>query len=388
MSPVDSNAVPESPVTLEHFNIRKPRRKVQETIFGKIRAFDTITIVEWIYLAVSFVGLTTSAGLTIERIVSGDTGTSDFTFAVLLLVTIAFCFYYVVDSVLTERADELMVFVVSNFIVLIYCIANYVLQQTSTIKLVRLIVVCVLSLFLIPVGLHLCYKYVRSNNLIFNTVGGITKLQNGCKLYFLCSSLLKFDLQLQLSMLILVMGATGSSMDKTQKFILGYGVVFTIIFVITGFVGLCQENRILMVVFYILALCEPGYVAYKFYYAAVHENKKSATYESTFACGCFAIVVWLALMVFTGYYTKYCFYKGLREKMFGYPQKNITQEPQSAPLTVENIEPPSASLTAENSTDVSTIFPTVGGNQMPFLSPAPSLSVITVEVHGATKTVP
>lgn len=375
MSSYDTKAEPESPVTIERFNIRKPRRKVQETIFGKIRAFETITVVEWIYLGVSFAGLITSAGLTIQRIASGDSGTSDFTFAVLLLVTIAFCFYYVVDSMLTERADELMVFIVSNFIVLIYCIANYALQHRSTIKLVRLIVVCILSVILIPVGLYLCYKYVRSNNLIFNTVGAITQLQKGCKIYFLCSSLLKFDVQLQLSMLILVMGAGGSDMDQTQKFILGYGVIFTIIFVITGFVGLCQENRILMTIFFILAICEPGYVAYKFYYAVVYESSDAATYESTFACGCFAIVVWLALMIFTGYYTKYCFYKGLREKMFGFSPNNVTGEPP--PLSTESIiDVSDSSRTTEV---VQTSFPP----SLPSASTSDSLSVITAEVHGA-----
>ncbi|XP_015907808.1 uncharacterized protein [Parasteatoda tepidariorum] len=311
-----SNNEPESPISLSRFNIKPIPPRVQQTYFGKIRAFNTFSILEWVYLAIAIIALTASLGITIQRLTVEKTDQSDFTFALLLLLTIVFCYHYVIHSIFTERWDELMVFVVSNVIVLSYCIANYVSHERDTIKLIRLIFICVCSPFLIGVGVFQCLRYCRSNNLIYNTVGAISSLQSSCRLYYICSSLLKFDLQLQLSMLILVMGRGVANMDLEQKVILGSGVPVTFLFFFVGMLGLRYENRSLMVIFYILALFEPGYIVYKFYYTVTNESEVDAIYDSTFVCGYFALVIWLLLICSTVYFAFYYFGKGLKEKMF------------------------------------------------------------------------
>ncbi|XP_054706399.1 uncharacterized protein LOC129216226 [Uloborus diversus] len=320
---------PDSPISLSRFNIKTTPPRVQNTYFGKVRAFNTFAKLEWAYLTISLIALTISFGITIQRLTVEDADSSDFTFALLLLLTIGFCYHYVVHSIFTERWDELMVFVACNIIVLIYCVTNFVtgyklLHDQPTVKLVRLIVVCLLSPFLIVVGILQSYRYCLSNNLVFNTVGGISSLQNACKMYYICSSLLKFDLQLQLSMLLLVLVKGVLNMTLLQKVILGSGVPVTFIFIIIGHLGLRYENKALMAVFFFLGLFEPAYIAYKFYYAAKFEKDDLATYDATYACGYFALVIWVLLIVSAVYFMKYHFGKGLKEKMYGNGQSSQT----------------------------------------------------------------
>ncbi|GIY34626.1 uncharacterized protein CDAR_384681 [Caerostris darwini] len=325
------NREPESPISLSRFNLRPIPPRTQQTYFGKIRAFNTFTVLEWVYLAAALIALTASLGLTIQRLTVEKPSESDFTFAILLLLTIVFCYQYVIHSIFTERWDELMVFVISNVIVVVYVIVNYLKGEQPTTKLVRLILVATFGPFLIIVGILQSYRYCRSNNLIFNTVGGISSLQNSCRIFYICGSLLKFDLQLQLSMLILVMGKGVLAMTLTQKVILASGVPVTFLFIIFGFLGLRYENTAFMIVFYILGLFEPGYIIYKFYYTVTYEKDVDATYDATFVCGYFALVIWVSLIVATVYFVMYHFGKGLKEKMF----ENNSQKSFS-----ENIAPP------------------------------------------------
>ncbi|GFR02278.1 uncharacterized protein TNCT_407491 [Trichonephila clavata] len=332
MEPALTTDEPDSPISLSRFNLKPIPPRVQNTYFGKIRAFNTFTVLEWAYLVAALVALTASLGITIQRLTVEKPSESDFTFAILLLLTIVFCYHYVIHSIFTERWDELMVFVISNVIVLVYCIVNYINGVQPTTKLVRLIFICGFSPFLIIVGILQSFRYCRSNNLIVYTVGGISSLQDSCRIFYICSSLLKFDLQLQLSMLILVMGKGVLAMSLTQKIILASGVPVTFLFIIFGFLGLRYENKAFMIVFYVLGLFEPGYIIYKFYYTITYETDVDATYDATFVCGYFALVIWVLLIVATVYFVISHFGKGLKEKMF----ENKSQNQQSQNSGVVN----------------------------------------------------
>lgn len=54
----------------------------------QIRAFNTFTALEWAYLVISLIALTICLGITIERLCNEKPSKSDFTFGLLLLVTI------------------------------------------------------------------------------------------------------------------------------------------------------------------------------------------------------------------------------------------------------------------------------------------------------------
>ncbi|KAG8193733.1 hypothetical protein JTE90_005031 [Oedothorax gibbosus] len=326
---------PDSPISLSRFNLRPIPPRVQQTWFGKIRAFNTFTVLEWIYLGASIVALTASLGLTIQRFTVEKPSESDFTFGLLLLLTTIFCYHYVIHSIFTERWDELLVFVVSNVIVVVYCIVNYINGERPTIKLIRLAVVCSIGPFLIVVGVIQCIRYCQSNNLIVNSVGGLSSLQKSCRLYYICSSLLKFDLQLQLSMLILVMGKGVLNMTLRQKIILASGVPVTILVFIFGSLGIRYESQTLMIVFYVLGLFEPGYVIYKFYYTVTEGKEVDATYDATFVCGYFAVIIWMLLIIATVYFAYYHFGTGLKEKLF---EKAGNSPPGPNPMASNSIE--------------------------------------------------
>nr|XP_042903955.1 uncharacterized protein LOC107439631 [Parasteatoda tepidariorum] len=264
-----TNGDSEVPILLNSFRPIPPR--IQQTFFGKIRAFNSFTTLEWVYLTTSLIALTVSLGITIERLTVINANESDFTFAVLLLLTTGY-----------------------------------------------LTIIGVFSPFLIGLGVFLCIRYFHSNNLVFYTVGATASLQKSCQIYYICSSLLKFDMQLQLSMLVLVMGKADVILlgETTQTIILASGIPVTFLFILVGFLGLRYENKSLMILFYILALAEPTYITYKFIYIVTTHSNIDAIYNSTFVCGSFALIIWMLLIFSTSYFAIYHFGKGLKERMF------------------------------------------------------------------------
>ncbi|KAF8782369.1 hypothetical protein HNY73_012665 [Argiope bruennichi] len=133
------------------------------------------------------------------------------------------------------------------------------------------------------------------------------------------------------------MGKGVLDMSLTQKLILASGVPISILFILVGFLGLRHENRAVMIAFYILGLFEPGYIIYKFYYTITHEKDVDATYDATFVCGYFALVIWVLLIVSTVYFVIYHFGKGLKEKMF--ENRSQKEHSQSANTVAETLSP-------------------------------------------------
>ncbi|GFS42438.1 uncharacterized protein NPIL_278921, partial [Nephila pilipes] len=88
MEPSSNTNEPDSPISLSRFNLRPIPPRVQDTYFGKIRAFNTFTALEWTYLVAALIALTASLGITIQRLSVEKPSESDFTFAILLLLTI------------------------------------------------------------------------------------------------------------------------------------------------------------------------------------------------------------------------------------------------------------------------------------------------------------
>ncbi|XP_067140616.1 uncharacterized protein [Centruroides vittatus] len=306
------------------------------TIIGTTRTCSSLTKWEWLYMIGSVVALLTSMILTIYTMTKLDKATFDFTFALVLIYTTLFCFYYVVHGVLKERPFELMVFVTTIFIILAYSIMNYFANTKNTdIKVVRLVLVCILGPILIVAGILLSREYYLSGNLIYRTVGANINLQSMCNLMFFCSTFLKFDLQLQGSMILLVM-ENGTDTDTTEAVILGIGFTITITFITIGFLSMRFENKILVILFVILSISEPAYIIYLFYKA---RHLEQILYRATYLCGSLAIIIWIAKVVCM-YFVARNFGKGLKEKVYGDKQTKALDPEVSLPSPQEDAEKP------------------------------------------------
>ncbi|KAL8559852.1 hypothetical protein ACOMHN_030188 [Nucella lapillus] len=347
------------PVSFQDLGIPAPP-KLQDTLLGKARQFQDIEWRERVYIASSVLTLLATFSFTIYKICTVSSRDPDFTFALVLLVSTLFAIYYTLHGVLQERATELLVlcvavtgvllYLVVNYAagrkdtiklggggrerecvvlcvaitgVLLYLIVNYAAGRKDTIKLVRLIIAAVLCPFLIGMGLYLSVSYYRTGNLIFRMVGANTELQNMCRLLFLFFDLLKFDLQLSISMVILIL-TSRLDVDTEDIVVLSVGGFFTIVWFLIAYNCMKRENRVGAIVFFVFSPVEVAYIIYKLYQASTYMNEYSGLAGSTIACGVIALLV-RGLLITVAVFVYRNFRKGLKGKAFGFPPEGTLE---------------------------------------------------------------
>ncbi|RWS09005.1 uncharacterized protein B4U79_03046, partial [Dinothrombium tinctorium] len=264
------------------------------------RTWASLKASEIIYLAMAFISLIASMGLSIERIISLQKGSSDYTFALFLLWTTIMCMFHVLEGVKSEKPCDLLVFVITSVAVLCYVIFNYATKPNDMLKLARMIIGIVFAPILIGYGLRLAWNYYVSKQLIFRTVQSANvDLQKMCELIFVMSSLLKFDVQLGVSTYILYLdkGLTDLSLDEI--IIIVCGVLATIAWVILGFLAMRYEKYELVYVFFVTSIIEPILIIYNL--TRYSGSKFQALLIAVYTCGVIAIVVRLI--------TIYCMYR-------------------------------------------------------------------------------
>ncbi|XP_076436477.1 uncharacterized protein LOC143275997 [Babylonia areolata] len=313
------------PVSFQDLGIPAPP-KLQDTVLGKARKFDHLEWKERVYIVVTIFTLLATFGFTLYKICTVASSDPDFTFALVLLVSTLFAMYYTVHGVLQERATEILVLCVAITIVLIYLIVNYTAGRRDTIKLVRLIVAAVLCPFLIGMGVYLSYCYYSTGNLIFRMVGANTQLQNMCRLLFLFFDVLKFDLQLSISMVILIL-TSRLEVDTEDIVVLSAGGVITIGWFLLAYDCMKRESKAGAIIFFAFSPLEVAYIIFKLYQTSDYIEKFSGLAGSTIACGVIALFI-RALVIIAGVFVFRNFNKGLKEKAFGIQSQPPAAQPQ------------------------------------------------------------
>lgn len=293
---------------------------------GKFRLLADLEPMEVTFILLAFVSIVGAAIITIVRLNESQQGDADFTFAMLLLLNLVFVLAYTIHGIFCERSFELFVSVIATVIVMLYCIGEYAVKghldhgENYDLKLGRLIVVCVLGPVDIILGSIIGIRFYKSKRLIFRTVGGNAALQNMCQTMFAFTAFLKFDLQLVLSLLILVINGGAASLTLSEKLILGIGVPFSVFWLILGFIMVRFELIRYSTIFWVLGLAEPAYIIYLFVMSGGRID--SSNVETTLldvciiAGGTVALVVRIILMLLSYLITKN-FNKGLKEKVYG-----------------------------------------------------------------------
>ncbi|XP_054159487.1 uncharacterized protein LOC128957705 isoform X2 [Oppia nitens] len=260
----------------------------QQTIIGPTRSLYTLSGYEWIYLALSALTLAIMLGITIDRLIELPSNEPDFTFAFLLFWTTCFCCVYVCQGVFRERAFELIAFVATILIVWVYVIFNYSASAShTTIKIVRLVITSIFAPLLISGGLYFSSQYFKSKNLIYRTVGANISMQRMCELLFLAQSLVKFDVQLAGSTLILWLRKGFRHWDQMDKIVISIGTGITIAWILLASMAYSQDS-----------------------------TDDLALEMSVYLSGCIAIVIRIVTLIVM-MFVMFNFDKGLRNKVYG-----------------------------------------------------------------------
>ncbi|KAK3102786.1 hypothetical protein FSP39_013904, partial [Pinctada imbricata] len=216
---------------------------------------------EWSFLIISVCNILAAVGLTIYRLVKvsiDDPSSADFTFALLLLLNAVFCLFYTFHGLLRERIYELYVLIVAIIVVLVYCIVEYAFMNVdgrTTVKLVRLILICVLA----PPNIYLAWSVAQQfGYLQFKIVGASEFLQHLYQQASIFSCLLKFDIQVTASVVILVL-KDGTSVSEFEVIALSVGLPYSVLWNILGWFVLRREWKFGAYLFAFLGLAKPVY---------------------------------------------------------------------------------------------------------------------------------
>uniref|UniRef100_K1QIX7 DUF7789 domain-containing protein n=1 Tax=Magallana gigas TaxID=29159 RepID=K1QIX7_MAGGI len=214
--------------------------KLEEGALGKKRPLKDLEKKEIAFAVISVLSSLVATGLAIQRLATTNNGNPDFTFALIIIINALFCIYYVIHGLLAERPYEVIVMVLATFAVLIYIIVNYIMSTQNDVKLARLVLACVLSPIIIILGVIIAKEYHESGRLIFRTVGADSMMQGFCKILFLFLGLQKFDLQLSVTMVLLIL-QSGTKVDTEDIIILSIGVPVTLICFALGYLSTADD---------------------------------------------------------------------------------------------------------------------------------------------------
>ncbi|XP_046583425.1 uncharacterized protein LOC124290674 [Haliotis rubra] len=289
--------------------------QIETTVAGKIRRIQDIERKELVFLVVSAIAIVASTGFTIYKLATVDKHQTDFVFALVIIVNACFCLFYLVHGVLKERPYEIFILVITTIIMLVYLIVNYSVGKQDTIKLVRLIIACCLAPVVVGLGGWLGREYLLSGNLIFRTVGASSMLQAMCNKLFLFLDLLKLDLQLGITMVILIL-VNGVNINTLDIVVLCVGIVVTIGWFFLGHACVRHESKIMTYVFWGLSPLDLCYVIYKIVKAFTRLTVAPALAACSITAGFLAAAVRVAVIILT-YFIFRNYDNGLKEKAFG-----------------------------------------------------------------------
>lgn len=291
-----------------------------DTRVGKYRKWKGLSIFEKIFLVSSLVFLLSFLALTTDRLVVVDKSSQDFTFVLLLLLNAVFCVYYVAHGIFREHGFELFVYAFSVGVVLIYCFENHFETELDSLKLARFVLVVVFVPPEIAFAVYLGWHYHQTKNLIFRTVGANLYRQNLCVKMYMFADLLKFDLQLECSVVILGLKG-GVKSNLTEGLLVGLGVPISLMWNLIGYLAVRYEKRTLLLIFIATGWLQPTYVTYKF--IDIYHSWKSFTVPSDkllpsciIVCGFIGLFVHSTLIILV-VHLGVNFDNGLGQKVFG-----------------------------------------------------------------------
>ncbi|XP_065056540.1 uncharacterized protein LOC135684811 [Rhopilema esculentum] len=304
-------------------------------VFGvKFRKPSELEPFEVAFMALGLVSCVASIGMTIERLAVTKKDSNDFVFACLLFINILFILYYVLHGVLMERPFEILVSMVTVLIVLGYCIVDYVtnVDRRTSLKLVRLIVVCALGPVDIALAGMVAWKFFEGpGNLTFRLVGANMQLQRICKFYHFFTAFMGFGLQMVLILLVLLcISDEGSKLALSEKIIIGIGVPLSCVNILIGRLGARLENPIMTYCFLGFCVAQSAYIIYLFdrfgdQLEKADENHEKVLYGSIIAAAAIGLGVQIVLMALCVVVIRN-FGKGLKEKLYQQNEGQSTEE--------------------------------------------------------------
>uniref|UniRef100_V5IBW6 DUF7789 domain-containing protein n=2 Tax=Ixodes ricinus TaxID=34613 RepID=V5IBW6_IXORI len=237
------------------------------TPLGPIRRYAAVSRTEWAFVAFSLIGLAISIGFTIELLATLPKGTDDFSFAIMLFCSNILCIWHLGIGVAQQLAFDIIVFIVSALFLWIYLIVNLTSTHEAnplpSLKYVRFGFATFFFLGMTAFsGLRILPSYCKQPTWFLFRYSADPKTQR--MIYTFCSSLslIVLDVQLQVSMIILVMD-TGVYLSTFDICVIVVGAITIFVWVLAGVKARNKESTCWLVVFGILLLPNMAYIIFR-----------------------------------------------------------------------------------------------------------------------------
>ncbi|XP_071551891.1 uncharacterized protein [Panulirus ornatus] len=315
------------PITFEDLGIPRSQA-VRATVFGNVRTCESLRFLEWILLIGGLVSTFMTIGLAVYRLFYFSPGKPDYVFAMLLIFHSAFCIIYILDGVFREQVFEVLAFVASCVILIVYVVINFVKGSTSTsdvFKLVRLVLTLVFGTSMGGVGLILGYNYWQSENLIFRTVGADSSIQAMCRALFTTITLILFDTQIVGSVIIMAIHHGIASLDLEELLTLSVGTLMLLSWATIAYLALRLESRYIFSCAMMLSPCHIGFVVLAIIKTAMNQETSIAQCRYAASAGSLLVHIILIASMVRCYRN---FGQGLKEKV--YPRQSSGSTTQNS----------------------------------------------------------
>lgn len=296
---------------------------VRDTLLGKRRRLTGLGWWEWAFLLVSVTNIVACIVLSAYRlhtVVTEKPDSPDFTLTILMIINSAFCLFYVVHGLLKELRYEIYVLILATCVVFFYCVIEYIVNSGSRtdVKEARLIVACVMA----PINVSLAVKVAYDFGwLEFRILGASQSMlwmyRQAC--WFL--SLIKFDLQVAVSFLVLVLKNGKHHNDLEVVLVLSIGLTVSVLWFFGGAFLVKHESKISAWFFGLIGLAAPVYVLFKVVRAFMKynhpffaEDEEMLLYSTIFIGALFILIRTLVYIELVHVYRE--FGKGLRTRAF------------------------------------------------------------------------
>ncbi|XP_077168735.1 uncharacterized protein LOC143824852 isoform X2 [Paroedura picta] len=176
-------------------NLTPRHQELIPTPCGPIKPWSELSSPIKIYFCVTIISLLSVIGLTVENLVQQKH--EDFTVSLIQLIGVVFCIYYMSRGILQENRQELMVFILSIFLVMLRSVINFTVLSTE--QKPQLIARFVLILLVGAFDIICAVILIQTESMMAFRVGGaLESLQAQYFMLNLCFSMLTFDLQAQI----------------------------------------------------------------------------------------------------------------------------------------------------------------------------------------------
>ncbi|XP_077168734.1 uncharacterized protein LOC143824852 isoform X1 [Paroedura picta] len=294
-------------------NLTPRHQELIPTPCGPIKPWSELSSPIKIYFCVTIISLLSVIGLTVENLVQQKH--EDFTVSLIQLIGVVFCIYYMSRGILQENRQELMVFILSIFLVMLRSVINFTVLSTE--QKPQLIARFVLILLVGAFDIICAVILIQTESMMAFRVGGaLESLQAQYFMLNLCFSMLTFDLQAQLCLCVLLL-KTLQKISLLHIIFMAAGILWASLKVTCGIIAILKELKPFAWVFLGQNLPEVAYLAYLLYTVIRTWGQGSSyTLEAAVVTGSCISVAIKGVLFWALFHVYRSFGHGLRERMF------------------------------------------------------------------------